>query len=62
MKFCQSMKYNMRNVFVGKSYGNCGGEASPRPFYKKSQMSISVNQQSEMLWSFVFLSFLYDHV
>ena len=49
MKFCQSMKYNMRNVFVGKSYGNCGGEASPRPFYKKSQMSISVNQQSEML-------------
>ena len=34
MKFGQSIEYNMRNVFLEKSYTQCGGKASPRPFYK----------------------------
>ena len=45
----------MRNIFLEKSRTKCGGEASPRPFYKKSQLSISPDKKSEMfhglLWS-----------
>ena len=32
MKFGQLMEYNMRNNFLEKSYAECGGETSPRPF------------------------------
>ena len=49
MKFDQSVKFNIRNIFLEKSYTKCGGEASPRPFYKKSKSSISLDHQSEML-------------
>ena len=44
----------MRNIFLEKSYKKCSGEASPRPFYKKSKLSIYLYQQSEML-KFVFI-------
>ena len=37
----------MRNIFFEKSYTKCGGEASSRPFYKKSKLIL--DQQSEML-------------
>ena len=34
----------MRNIFLEKSYKKCGGEASPRPFYKKIKIEhISVS-------------------
>ena len=49
MKFGQLTEYNMKNIFLEKSYAKCGKEASPRPFYKKSKLSISLDQQSEML-------------
>ena len=39
----------MRNIFLETSYTKCGGEASPRNFYKKSKLSISLDQQFEML-------------
>ena len=32
MKFCQLIDYNMRNIFLEKSYTKWGGETSPRPF------------------------------
>ena len=32
-----------------------GGDASPRPLYKKSKLNISLNQQYEILWSFFFI-------
>ena len=51
MKFGQLIGYNMRNIFLEKLYKKCAGEASPRPFYKKSESSISLDQQSEMLHS-----------
>ena len=35
MKFGQLIEYNIRNIFLEKSYSKCGGEASHRPFYKK---------------------------
>ena len=36
MKSGQSIEYNMRNIFLKKSYTKCGGETIPRPFSKKS--------------------------
>ena len=39
----------MKNTFLEKSNAKCGGEASPRPFSKKSKLSISLDKQSEML-------------
>ena len=49
MKFGQLIEPNMRNISLQKLYTKCGEEASPRPFYKKSKLRISLNQQSEML-------------
>ena len=44
MKFGQLIEYNMRNIFVEKSYTKCGGETVTRPFSKKSKLSISLDQ------------------
>ena len=44
MKFGQLIEYNVRDFFREKSYTNCG-----RPFYKKSKLNKSVDQQSEIL-------------
>ena len=49
MKFGQLTVYNMRSIFLEKSYTKYDGEASPRPFYSKSKLNISLDQQSEML-------------
>ena len=43
-KFGQLIEYNMRNVFLEKSYTKCGGETIPRPFSKKSKLSIFLDQ------------------
>ena len=32
MKFGQLVEYNMRNIFVEKSYTKYAGETIPRPF------------------------------
>ena len=49
MKFGQLIEYNMRQIFLVKSCTIGGGESSSRPFYRKSKLSISLDQQSEML-------------
>ena len=55
MKFGQSKEYSIINtfsiinIFTEKSYKRCGGEASPRPFYKMSKLSIYLWIKSEML-------------
>ena len=41
MKFGQSIEYNMRNIFLEKSYSKCAGETIPRPFSKKSKSNLS---------------------
>ena len=33
----------MRNISLEKWYTKCGGESSPRPFSKKSKLSISLD-------------------
>ena len=40
MKFGQLTEYNMRNIFLEKSYTKCGGEIILRPFSKMSKLSI----------------------
>ena len=43
MKFGQLIDSNMKSIFFGKSNTKCDGEAIPRPFLKKSQLSISLD-------------------
>ena len=43
MKLGQLIEYNMRNIFLEKSYIKCGRETIPRPFPKKSKLSISLD-------------------
>ena len=50
MKFGQLIKYNLKNIFREKSYTKCGGETIPRPFLKKSKLSISLDQCSKVLF------------
>ena len=37
------IEYSMRNIFLEKSKTKLGGETSPRPFSKKSKLSISLD-------------------
>ena len=50
MKFEQLTEYNLRNIFLEESYTKCGGETLPRPFLKKSKLSISLDQYSGVLY------------
>ena len=43
MKFGQLIEYKMRIIFMEKSYTKYGGKTIPRPFTKKSKLSISLN-------------------
>ena len=38
------IEYDMKNIFLEKSYTKCGGKTIPRPFSKKSKLSISLDQ------------------
>ena len=49
MKFGQLIEYNMRNIFLEKSYTKCDGEAKPRAIYENTKLWISLDPQSEML-------------
>ena len=55
MKFGQLIECNMRNIFLEKSCTKCGGETSPRPFSEKLKLSISLDQQSKVLYSLFLL-------
>ena len=44
MKFSQLIEYNMRNIFLEKSYTKCDGETSPRPFSEKLKFSMYLDQ------------------
>ena len=55
MKIKQLIEYNVKNIIPEKSYTKCGREGNPRPFYKKSMLGVSVDQQFETLYSFFLL-------
>ena len=44
MKFGQLIDYNMTDIFFEKSYTEFRGRTIPRPFSKKSRLSISLDQ------------------
>ena len=44
MNFDGLIEYDMRNIFVEKSYTKYPGETIPRPLSKKSKLSISLDQ------------------
>ena len=43
-KLGQLIEYNMRNIFLEKSFAKCDGETIPRPFAKKSKLNIPLDQ------------------
>ena len=45
----------MRNIFLEKSCTKYGGETSLKSFFKKSKLSISLDQQSEFSCSLILL-------
>ena len=53
MKFGQLIEYDIKNIFLEKSYTEYGGETGPRPFSKKSKLSKSLDRLPEIL-KFVF--------
>ena len=55
IKIGQLIEYNIRNIFLEKSYTKCDGEAIPSPFSKTSKLSISLDQQSIVLYSLYLL-------
>ena len=50
MKFGQLIEYNMRNIFLEKSYIECGEETIPRPFSEKLKLNMSLDQWSKVLY------------
>ena len=44
IKFGQLLEYNMKNIFVEKSYTKCSGETIPSPFSKKPKLMRSLDQ------------------
>ena len=55
MKFGQLIKYSIRNVFWGKFYSKSDTETSPRPFSKKSKLSIFLGHPSKIVYSLFLL-------
>ena len=51
MEFGQLIEDDMRNIFLEKSYTKYDGETIPRPFSKKSKLSISLDQWYKVLGS-----------
>ena len=52
MRFGQLIEHTTRNIFLKKSYTKYGGKTIPRPFSKKSNLNISLDQYSKV---FVFV-------
>ena len=55
MKIGQLIEYNMRNIFVEKTYAKCGIQVIPRLLSKTSKLSISQDRQGKALTSLLLL-------
>ena len=55
MKRGQLTEQNMRNIFLEKSNEKCGREIVPRPFFKKTKLSVSLDQQFKVLYTLFLL-------
>ena len=55
MKFGQLIEWTWETFTLETSYTKCGGKTSPRPFSEKLKLSISLDQQSKVLYSLLLL-------
>ena len=55
MEFGQLIEYNLRNIFVEKSYTKCAAETIPRPLPKISKLNIFLDQKCKVLNSLFLL-------
>ena len=55
MKLGQLIECNMRKLFLEKSYTKYNGETISRPYSKKSKLTISLDQDSKVLFSLFLL-------
>ena len=51
MKFGQLIEYNIRSIFLEKSYTKYDEETSPRTLSKKFKLTFPLDQQFEILYS-----------
>ena len=57
MKFGEEIEYNLSNIFLEESYTKCGVGTISRSFFKKSKLSISLDQYSKALYIWFLLVF-----
>ena len=57
MKFGHLREYNMKTIFLEKTYTKYDGETSPKPFSEKLKLSICLDQQSGFLFSSFYFIF-----
>ena len=50
IEFGQLIEYNIRNIFLEKLKTKCGRETIPKLFSKNSNLSISLDQYSKILY------------
>ena len=55
MNFGQLIEYNMRNIFLGKSFRKCGVKTGPRLFSEKLKLGISLDQYYKVLYNLFLL-------
>ena len=61
MKSDRLIEYNMKNIFLEKSYSKWGGETIVRPFSKKSKLSIYTPRIIEIYWNWAVDYLLLPH-
>ena len=54
MKFSQLRQYSMKNISLEKQCTKCDEKTRPRPFSEELKLSISLDQQSEFLFSWFY--------
>ena len=55
MKFGELIEYNIRNIFIEKSYTKFVAKTITKPLSKKSKLSVSLDQYFKVLNSFFLL-------
>ena len=57
MTFSRLAEFNMRYIFLGKSYTKCDGEASPDPFLENQNwIYLGINHLNSSFWGFYCIS------
>ena len=60
MKFAHLTEYKMRKIFLQKKHTKCGKENNDRPSFRETNLSIYLNQQSEVSYSLFLLNFKFE--